>query len=495
MAFALPTMTQTREFLVAVGRVVFPDRNYANPRTYHSKRATFLAAAVTQIIAYVRGVADDIMPDTASDNGPIDRWGGIKAVIRKGATPARKAGAARVRGTVGIAVPVGEELTHAASGLRFKIATGTTIPAAEFVDCDLVAIDVGSQTRLDKGTELVFLATPAGLVGEVVLQLDMDEDGYDREQFGAYRNRVLAAFSKPTAGGNQADYVKWGLEVPSVVASYSYPNRAGLGTVDVVGLHSGSGAARVLSGGEIADLVTYQRGKAPASVAATGGSLRGLLVVTDEQDVEITITPNGEAAYAFDWVGGPLTVFLWTVGPRLLQFSADRPSGMKAGHRITFKGVASDQDGREFKIEALSGTDSVILELAPADDPVATDLVYSGGPLVTPIRDAIRAHMNGETVYAGKGGIPRPISALASTVGLEVLAEGIGPANPGGKYGPWSGGLILGVLGGIAIHKTGVRNFAVLLPAADYEATDYKFPLDASIGLITPGSVLVRPVT
>ncbi len=495
MAFALPTMLQTREFLVAVGKVIFPDRNFGNPRTYHSKRATFLAAAVTQVIAYVRGVMDDVMPDTASDNGPIDRWGGIKGIERKGATPARKAAAARVRGDAATPVPVDEELTHPASGLRFKIAASATVPGGEFIDCDIVAIDTGSATRLTKGTVLRFVATPAGLQTDVVLQLDLDEDGYDREQFGSYRERVLDAFRKPTAGGNQPDYVKWGLEVDGISAAFAWPNRAGRGTVDVLGLHSGSGAARVLGSGELADYVTYLKTKAPASVAAEGGSLRGLLAVTDEQDVEIVITPNGEATHAFDWVGGPLTVAAWTLGTRTMQFVDDRPSGMKAGHRITIKGVGSAQDGREFKIEALSGDDSIILELAPAVDPVASDLVYSGGPLVTPIRDAIVAHMNGETVYAGKGSIPRPIGALDSTVGLEVLAEGIGPANPEGRYGTWSGGLIIAVLGKLAIYKGGVRNYAIVTPAADYEATNYEFPLDDSIGLIVPGSVLVRGAT
>lgn len=495
MAFALPTMSDTLEFLVGVGKAVFPDRNYGNPRSYHRKRATFLAAAVTQVIAYVRSVMDDVMPDTAPDDGPIDRWGGIKGVIRKGATPARKSAAGRVVGTTATAVPFGQELVHLPSGLRFKIATGTSVPIAGFIDADIVAIDVGAQTRISRGETLSFVATPAGLSTEVVLQLDLDQDGYDREQYGAYRGRVLDSFSKPTSGGAQADYVAWGLQVTNVSAAFAFPNRQGVGTVDVVGLHSGSGTARVLSGGELGDYVTYLKTKAPASVAATNGSLRGLTITTDPQSVELVLTPNGDAANAFDWTGGPLTVLTWTAGTRALQMAGALPSSIKAGHRLCLKGVASAQDGKEYKIEALSGVDTVILEVAPPVAPAATDLVYSGGPLVTPIRDAILGHMNGETVYAAKGGLPEPISQLSSTVGLEVLADGIGPANPGGKYGTWSGGLIRAVLGKIAIYKSGVRNYNIVTPGADYEATDYAFPLDAQIGLIVPLAVLVRGAT
>ena len=172
---------------------------------------------------------------------------------------------------------------------------------------------------------------------------------------------------------------------------------------------------------------------------------------------------------------------------------------MKAKPRGSFKGVATDQDGTELKIEALSGVDKIILESPPSVDPAATDIFYSGGPLVTPIRDAIKAHLDGETVYAGKNRVPQPASSLTSTVGLEVLARGIGPANPGGKYNTdgnvWVGGILRNVLGQIAIYKAGVRDWNVVAPAADYEAADYAFPNDASIGLVTPKSVLIRGAT
>lgn len=498
MPFKVPSLVEMRDLLRAVGRHLFPDRNYGSLYSYHSKRATFVAAAVTQIHAHVDTVQKDVMPNTAADDGPIDDWGEIKGIERKGATPARKAAAGRVRGANGTAVPVDQELVHPASGLRYKIATGTTVPSALFVDADIVAIDTGAQTRLLAGEVLEFVSVPVGLETEVVLQKDLDEDGTDREQFGAYRRRVLASFSDETSGGSQSDYVKWALEVEGVAYAFAYANRAGLGTVDVVGLHSGSGAARHLNSGEREELLAYLKTKAPASVAGTPGALRVLETVSDEQDVEIVLTPNGQAANAFDWTGGALTVLLWTAATRTLQFTADRPASMKAGHRLSFKGAVTAQDGREFKIEALSGTDSVILETAPTVAPANLDLVYSGGPLVTPIRNAIVGHMNGEIVYAGAGSVPLPESAIESTVGLEVLAEGIGPANPDGKYNGgvvWIGGLIEAVLAAIAMSKAGVRNVEIVAPAADYEATDDAFPNDAQIHLIVPGSVLVRGAT
>jgi uncharacterized phage protein gp47/JayE len=492
MPFKIPSLSDTREFLLAVGKALFPDRNFDNVRSYHGRRTTYLSAGITQLHSHIQKAQNDAMPDTASDDGPIDRWGGIVGVVRKGATPARKSAAGRVRGAFGMSVIVGSELVHESSGLRFQIANGTTIPAALFIDVDIVGIDTGVQTRLLKGVTLKFVDTPAGLETDVVLQKDLDEDGFDSEQFGAYRARVLSAFASPSAGGSASDYVRWALEVSGVSAAYCYPNRAGVGTVDVVGLHTGTGSSRILLSGEVAELLAYLKTKAPAHIAGTLGALRVLTVVADAQNVEILVTSDGLAANSFDWTGAPLTVLAYTAGSRLVQFNAARPSTMKAGHRIVFKGVASSQDGQEFTIEALSSTDSVILQSAPVVNLAATDLAYSGGPLVTPIRSAIVAHMNGERVYAAKGRIPTAESALESTVGLEVIADGIGPANPAGVYGAWSGGLIRAVLTQIALYKSGVRNVSITTPAADYEATDDAYPNDANIHMIIPGNVLVR---
>lgn len=494
MAFPIPSLTEMRDFLRAVGKALFPDRNYDNVRSYHSKRATFLGAAVTQVHAHVDAVQRALLPSTAGD-GEIDDWGGIKEVKRKGATPARKAAAGRVRGAAGTAVDAETELVHPSTGIRYKIETSTTVPAGEVVDADIVAINTGEQTRLLKGTVLEFVATPVGLDTQVVLVKDLDEDGFDREQFGAYRRRVLEAFGARSSGGNQADFVAWALELEGISQAYAYANRAGFGTVDVVGLHTGSGAARALNLAERGDLLAYLRTKAPAHLAGEGGALRVLEVVTDDQDVELVLTPDGQAVHAFDWTGGPLEVLAWTAATRTLQLTADLPGDMKAGHRLCFKGVATVQDGREFVIEAIAGADSVILQKAPDVDPAATDLVYSGGPLVTPVRNAIVAHLNGRTVYAGRGGVPLPESAVASTVGLEVLAEGIGPANPGGLYGTWLGGLLVAVIGKIAMYKGGVRNHQILSPAADYEAEDDEIPNDDQIHMIAPRAVLVRGAT
>ena len=70
MAFSLPSLARTRDFLVAAFKGLFPDRNVGTRFSYHGRRLTVLSAAVTQIHRHVDSVKQDIMPDTAPDDGP-----------------------------------------------------------------------------------------------------------------------------------------------------------------------------------------------------------------------------------------------------------------------------------------------------------------------------------------------------------------------------------------------------------------------------------------
>lgn len=513
MPFRVPSLDETRDFVVALGKALFPTRNFGSRRSYHGRRSTYISGAVTQLHAHVDSAARDAHPKTAGDGKPINDWGDATGVARKTATPARKASAGRVRGEAGATASIGDLLRHEASGLQFELASNVTIPGTigvdpeSFVDADIVASEangsVGSQTRLEAGETLVFLTPPTNIQTAVVLQLALDEDGFDSEQFGSYRARVLATFSQPRSGGSQADFVMWALASLNTVAeAFAYPNRAGKGSIDVVGFYNGTGTARSLSSTDRDIVKAYIQTQAPFQVSGEGGPLRVLETVADPQDVEMVIEPNGQAAFAKDWDdAGPPTVASWVAADRKLQFNAALPASLRAGHRLILVGVASSQDGREYKIESVFSSDTVVLETAPTNDPVATDQIYSGGPLVTPIRDAIVAHLNGEIVYAGRGLTPIPASVAASTgvsvVNLDELASGVGPANPAGIYnsanGPsWSGAIIRAVLFKIATYKAGVRNATVVTPASDYEAVDDAFPLDDQIHYVTPGAVVIR---
>lgn len=493
MAFSTPTFTQTRAFLHAFFKVLLPDRD-ASPYRLLGKLITWVAGAVTDVHAHVDSAERDLMPDTAEGDGLV-RWGGILEVDAKGATPARKSNALRVTGTSGTPILTGEALTDPVTGLRFQVNEDEVVPVAGFVDVDILAIDVGSQTRLAAGTQLQFDSPPAGIATIAELQLDMDEDGEDEELEGAHRLRVLAVLGDRPLGGSPSDFVAWALEVVGVSAAYCYPNRAGLGSIDVAALHTGSGSERLLTSGERDDLLDHLRSQAPGHLASAGGDLRVVEVVLETVNIEVTVESNGDPAYQFQWDDSTaLTVSAWNAADRQLTFTGTRPASMKAGHSIIIKPAAGG-DGAPIVIEALVSTNAVILEEAPSQAPANPDTVYSSGPLVPLVRDAILAHLNGEIVYAGAG-VPLPASTAASsgtsTVRLQVLAEPIGTANPAREYGSWSGAVIRAVLAKIATYPTGALNAEVIAPATDTEATDYAIPDDDQVGILSPGRVIVR---
>ena len=445
MPFPLPSLSGVRDFVVALGKSLFPSGNYGSRRSYHGRRATYVSGATTEILAHVDSVARDAHPLLAGDGKPVNDWGEAVGVARKTATPARKAAAGRVRGSATATVSIGDQLRHEESGLIFELASNVTIPGIigdpdSFFDADIVASEasgsVGSKTRLAAGEVLNLLSPPGDIQTQVVLQLALDEDGFDAEQFGGYRARMLSTFSQSPSGGNQADFVKWALAAKNTIAqAYAYPLRGGAGTIDVAVFYNGTGTARSVSLADRDTVKAYIQTQSPFHIAGAGGGLRILETIADPRDVELTLDPSGQAAFAQDWDdAGPPLVASWNGATRALQFNAALPASLRAGHRLVLAKGVSAQDGTEYRIESISTSDTVILEKVPPVAPVAGDLIYSGGPLVTPVRDAIVAHMNGEIVYAGRGLTPVPASVAAETglsiVGLDILAEGIGSANP-----------------------------------------------------------------
>lgn len=456
MPLPLPTLRDTWNLLISAIRGRIPDANVSRHSDI-AKRAYAVAMGITDLFLHQKQIGDELFPDTAPDNGALDRQGQLRGVARKGAVGASRATALRVFGDEGETVPSDRALTHTASGLRFQTASGGTIPSAGFLDVDVEAVDTGVATNLEEGEELQFDETPDGLEQVCRLVLDL-EGGLDKEDAGPYRTRILNRWQQPAMGGNRNDWEQWLLEAADYVAfGYVLPNRNGAGTVDLVALKDGSGSERLLDAGEISDVDDYVDPLRPV-----GATHRVLTVTEDETDVEVRVLPVSDPVYAFDWNDETAPVVsAWDSATRTLTFTEDRPSSMAAGDRIIIN--SSDADGTESVIEALSGTNAIVLEEAPSWTPVATDVVYSGGPLVAEARAAIL-----------------------------VLIDELGPANEGSQYGSWEGTLRTSSLFEAVQLLDGVLDSDLVAPASNVEATDPAFPDNDSIGLITPGKVLVR---
>lgn len=459
MPYQKPTLDEVHDQALALRGNLMPDAD-TTENGFFWVDDRVLAGAVASNSAHLDAVGRDSTPLEASA-GRLDEFGEMLALPRKGATPAKKSDALQVTGTSGSTVSVGDQLTHS-TGLVFQVNEAATMPFEGVMNVDVLAVSTGAQTRLASGQELEFSSPPAGIEAKAKLVLTLDEGGEDAEQNGPYRERLLNHWRQPPAGGNANDYVQWALQVNDIGAAFVYARRAGLATVDVAVLHSGSGSARVPNDTKRSEVLTYIEARRPVT-----DSVRVLGVTAEPLDIEVTIEAVASGEYGWDWddTSGP-TVGSYNATTRELTFSANYPTSLTAGDLLVIKTTGAT--GAPYKVEALIDADTVRLANDPNNPivtPAASDPIYAQSALSVAVRDAIKAHLDNL-------GTANPVSAGYDTTH-------IGSVDPSR-------------LQALAYTTTGVRTAAVVTPTVETNATDPAFPADTTIGLITPGRLLVR---
>jgi uncharacterized phage protein gp47/JayE len=426
-----------------------------------------VAGAVGGNFAHNAAAQNDTMPDTATRD-MADRWGNFRGVLRKGASPASKPNALRFVGIPNTPIPDATKLVHRPSQLQFRTVGPTAIGAGASVDVSVIAIDVGSKTRLAAGEVLSLQESIPGVQDDAELQLPLDQGGDDAEEDDDYVPRYLQRWKNPPLGGTASDFVKVATDAPEkggggMAAAYCYPNRMGFGSVDLAPLHAGSGQFRVLAAAETSALFAIMNAQRPVGMRG----FRVLQVVTQIVNVEVTIFDDGSLSSAPDWDDTtPPTCAGWTASTRMLQLAGGtRPSSLQPNDRITFSDGAT---GRERVVESLSGTDSVVLVFDPLGDvpTPGTSIVYAGGQLVEPSRRAVQA-----------------------------VFDALGTANPDQvRYGAWEGNLRPTAISRAITAVPGVLDVGALVsPTATVTANDPAAnPLDSTIGLLIAGRILVR---
>ncbi len=456
MPFEISTLDEMRDILLAALSGRLPMANVGQ-RSGNYKRQSVTALGVLDNHFHIRQVTLDVMEDTAEGTF-LERHVAIWGLARKGASGSSGDSALRVFGDSGATVPTSEPMTHLPSGLTFETTSGGVIPAGGFLDVDVAATSTGAQTDLEVDQELNFDSTPTGLeqASRIIVEL---ENGQDDEFDDALRTRLLNRVGEPARGGTRNDWENFVLEAAAFVdTAYAYPNRNGAGTVDLVGLKTGSGGGRLLSSGERTTILT-----AVDLVRPVSATVRVLETTELETDVEALIWPESGPEFQFDWDDeSPPTVLSYVSSTRVLTFTAARPVDMKVGDRLVVD--TAGHTGVQDVIESLSGTDAVVLTADPGYSPSSPDNAYSGGPITEAIFDRIKA-----------------------------LIDGLGPANPDAvRYGPWEGTLRLSSLFETIQTAPGVLDSSIADPVANVEAGDPAFPDNDTVELITPGKIVVR---
>ncbi len=453
MAYDVLHIDDLTDALVAYFSNLLPTKNVSR-NSDNWKRLRALAAGIADLHAHIDAVYRDALPDTAKGDA-LDRWGALLELPRKGATPASAENAGKIRGTNGSTWSTSNTLVHK-SGRTYRPTTSGTMGASGEALVGIVAISTGSSTRLAAGEVLTWSSTPSGLESEVELQLALSSGGDDAEPDGPYRTRVLARMAQPAAGGNVSDWRNWALESSDAIAeAYVYPNRSGVGSVDVAALKAGSGTTRLLDATERSALLTALDAERPVSAAA-----RVIEVVTETLDVEVAILPESAVRFTRDWDDStPPVVSTWNATTRVLTFSGSRPASIAVGDRLVVDGTS----GEELIVESLSSSNGVVLVDAKSQTPVATALVYSGGPVIAPARQA-----------------------------LLDLINNLGPRTGAFGAGYWEGTFRLGKAFEAVQTAEGVLDSTWITPTANVEPTPEAYPDDATVGLLVPGSIIVR---
>jgi uncharacterized phage protein gp47/JayE len=449
----LLTLDELTELLTAFGKNMLPEDDFSRGSD-NWKRGRMVAGAGADINAATRSYYLNLLADNAEGEA-LDKIGNLYGLPRLGASQASGALAGLVSGTVSSTWATTDALVHT-SGLRYFPTASGTIGASGQELVGIIAELGGIAGNLGAGEIITWETPPAGIEAEMELQVDI-EGGLDKEKDGPYRTRIINRIGQPAMGGNANDYEQWIKESSaSIVSGYIWPNRNGKGSVDIAGLKAGSGSTRLLSVSERAALLAYVEALRPVHSTS-----RVLEVLEEQQAFEVLLTPESAEKYARDWTDtAPPIVLTWAASTRLLTFDAARPDSMAAGDRIVVEGTS----GVELTIESLSGTDAVVIVKDRGQTPLALAEVYSGGPLVTPVRDAIVALVDSLGPRVDEYGAARWVS----TVYHSHLFESIQTTE-------------------------GVLNTQIVTPAADVTPTATAYPVDDSqINLITSGNVLVR---
>lgn len=308
-------------------------------------------------------------------------------------------------GTAATFVPSGSTAVDSTGRITVQTTADVTLTVApNTASVPFVSVTTGAAANLPKGSLLTWVAPPPGLAAQVTLTTAL-VGAEDTETDTELVARLLERIQNPPRGGVAADYRFWtenSVNVTTLAAlgirrAYVYPQRSGLGSVDVVPLVAGTTGPTRIPGATTRALVqTYVNTKRP--VTATVYIREASAAAANALRIRIRLLPSTAkgGVYLFDWIDGgtPTTITAHTantitVGAVPAALSAAFASGSQPRVQViisTSGASAAPFLARVSNIVGLVITLDTSFDIQPTD---AVDYFWAGGGAVDAVADRI----------------------------------------------------------------------------------------------------------
>lgn len=430
MALTLPTLDELIAETAAAYRARFPTKAHDRD-SYFGKKTRALALSLLGFMKKARDVSIDMVPNFSMSDLAADAWAYAIGVVsndpavvwgRNSATPAT-GGAGVILGVIGTVVPDGTLLADPTAQVTLRTSGAVTMAGALGVGqatATIVAVTKGPSGNLLSGTVLTFVTTPANILPQVTLTQGLS-GGKAKESTVELVARLFRQLRDPKRGGSAADFRRWcetyldsnGVQPGYVKRSYGYPLRGGAGTFHSVITGSGTGLRRLLGAGVQAAVQAFVNLVRPAT--SQHRTLLPSMGASAGCALQVRVTPSAPR-YEYDWYDG-------AAGAPLISYAGGK---VKINFNVATSAAyatlkAAIDAGRNPRLQIIAAAspmpvvvrcnaytnaaqseltliDTPTVEIDGAVEPVVLaplDMLYAGGPVVTPVAKRLMALANG----------------------------------------------------------------------------------------------------
>lgn len=262
-------------------------------RSVTRSHARAQAGAAHGLYGYLAWIAKQAVPITAEAE-LLESWASVWGMTRKPA--AQALGEVEFTGTGAVTIPLGTVLQRS-DGVRYTTDADAPLVSGSALATVTAALG-GADGNAIAGTKLGLVSPIGGIISEVTVQADAVglglSGGTDPETDAQLLARLMQQVQTPPAGGADADWVAWALEVPGVTRAWCKPLWMGAGTVGLTFVLDGD-PALVPGSPKVAEMQAHLEDPTRRPVTAVPVAFAPTL---KDLDPVIVLNPNTPAVQA-----------------------------------------------------------------------------------------------------------------------------------------------------------------------------------------------------